>query len=296
MKEAREERRIWVRAYPNAGWNTSYCSPLSPAGSPEAFAFHLPWKSWSLEFLFFLSFFSNSISSLHLNLIWPSLKGLIRLCGNFIWFHLSSPCRAQFDIAGEGGLCRASVGGWNGFLWKSWEIVVCSWWLSSPSQRHYSPLDDCVHFPFHHPMLCTWQEGGKKKWWKPKRSRQPKWFYWLLYSLRSQSGWPGPETACQAGIVFLTRGLAGWLVTRFSGPSRYAAPRGGLFSGRAEPPLSIDSSKGAGESLDKSVRAGVEDGGEIVKRRGKKEDSWHRGVQLKTKRKGSCHTINFNWM
>lgn len=45
---------------------------------------------------------------------------------------------------------------------QSWEIVVCTWWLSSPSQRHYSPLDDCFHFPFHHRMLCTWQEGCKK--------------------------------------------------------------------------------------------------------------------------------------
>lgn len=242
MKEAREERRIWVRAYPKARWNTSCCSPLSPAGSPEAFAFHLPWKSWSLEFLFFLSFFSNSISSLHLNLIWPSLKGLIRLCGNFIWLHLSSPCRAQFDIAGEGGLCRASVGGWNGFLWKSWEIVVCSWWLSSPSQRHYSPLDACVHFPFHHPMLCTWQEGGKKNGESQSAAGNPGDF--IDFCTRCALKVDGRDRRRR-----VRQGLCSWREALLVGWShgfqgRHATPlhQGGLFSGRAEPPLSIDSS------------------------------------------------------
>lgn len=74
----------------------------------------------------------------------------------------------------------------------------------------------------------------------------------------------GPETACQSGNVFLTTGLAGQLVTRLSGPSRSAAPRGGLCSARAEPPSTSPKAQDS-PWIKKNLRAGVEDEGEKLK-------------------------------
>lgn len=224
-------------------------------------------------FLFFLA-----ILFLLLYLIWPLLTGFIRELGLTLQEKMVF---AEWVLGDEMGFCGSC---------QSWEIVVCSWRLSSPSQHHYSPLDDCFHFPFHHPMLCTWQGGGGEKHGK----------------CQSAAGNPGnlidlcrrcaPKVDGRDRRRCVRQGLCSWRDAFLVGWSHGCQGRQAMLlptvvSSLAMQNLLCPSTAPKGQESPWIKVWGQELRMEEKKSHGgaKKVDSWHGGVQIKPKRKGNWH-------